>query len=138
MNNVIIELNLNVGHISTDCHQKPIMRNSKKREKIEPWENTKWQSSGWVLVLRLVSWKCKFSKPNRDQSEAKPKQFQMPLDTQLKIFPKFSACLVSILTFQFIERIVLLPEMSTINEMVLITDLDPDQVKGKYPKLTAL
>ena len=62
----------------------------------------------------------------------------MPLDAQLKIFLKFSACLVSILTFQFIERIVLLPEMSTINEMVLITDLDPDQVKGKYPKLTAL
>ena len=62
----------------------------------------------------------------------------MPLDTQLKIFLKFFACLGSILTFQFIERIVLLPEMSTINEMVLITDLDPDQVKGKYPKLTAL
>ena len=33
MNNVIIELNLNVGHISTDCHHKPIMKNSKKRKK---------------------------------------------------------------------------------------------------------
>ena len=29
--------------------------------------------------------------------------------------------------------IVLLPAMSTINEMVLITDLDSNKVKGKYP-----
>ena len=62
----------------------------------------------------------------------------MPFDTQLKIAFEFSACLVSILTFQFIERIVLLLAMSTINEMVLITDLDSNKVKGKYPKLTAL
>ena len=38
MNNVIIELNLNVGHISTDCHEE---LKEKEKKKIEPWENTK-------------------------------------------------------------------------------------------------
>ena len=43
------------------------------------------------------------------------------------------ACLVLIiLIFQLIETIVLMPEMTTINEMVLVTDLHPDEVMGKY------
>lgn len=41
------------------------------------------------------------------------------------------ACLVSILIFQLVESIIILPEMSTINEMVLVTDVDPDEVMGK-------
>ena len=44
------------------------------------------------------------------------------------------ACLVSILIFQLVESIILLPEMSTINEMVLVTDVDPDKVTSKYCK----
>ena len=43
------------------------------------------------------------------------------------------ACLVLIiLIFQLIETIVLMPEMTTINEMVLVTDLHPDEVMDKY------
>ena len=42
------------------------------------------------------------------------------------------ACLVSILIFQLVESIILLPEMSTINEMLLVTDVDPDKVTDKY------
>ena len=48
------------------------------------------------------------------------------------------ACLVSILIFQLVESIILLPEMSTINEMVLVTDVDPDKVTDKYYKLAGL
>lgn len=47
---------------------------------------------------------------------------------------KRNACLVSILIFQLVESIIILPEMSTINEMVLVTDVDPDEVMGKYSK----
>ncbi|XP_022794312.1 vacuolar protein sorting-associated protein 13A-like [Stylophora pistillata] len=36
--------------------------------------------------------------------------------------------LQNVIPKKLIERIILLPEMSTINEMVLITDLDPDQL----------
>ena len=57
MNNVIIELNLNVGHISTDCHQKPIMRNSKKREK--NWTVGKYKVTKLRLGFSFASRKLK-------------------------------------------------------------------------------
>lgn len=31
-----------------------------------------------------------------------------------------------------------MPEMSTINEMLLVTDVDPDKVTSKYYKLAGL
>ena len=36
--------------------------------------------------------------------------------------------LVAVLTFQFLETIVSMPEMSTVNEMVVVTDLRPNEV----------
>ena len=36
--------------------------------------------------------------------------------------------LVAVLTFQCLETIVSMPEMSTVNDMVVITDLRPNEV----------
>lgn len=40
--------------------------------------------------------------------------------------------LVAVLTFQCIETIVSIPEMSTVNEMVVVTDLRPNEVIEKH------
>lgn len=40
--------------------------------------------------------------------------------------------LVAVLTFQFLETTVSMPEMNTVNEMVVVTDLRPNEVIGKH------
>lgn len=40
--------------------------------------------------------------------------------------------LVAVLTFQYLETIVSMPEMSTVNEMVVVTDLRPNEVIVKH------
>lgn len=40
--------------------------------------------------------------------------------------------LVAVLTFQYLETIVSMPEMSIVNEMVVVTDLRPNEVIVKH------